>query len=131
MSVFESTVTVNKPVSEVYTFLADMNNHRHLMPDNIINWTSTANVANFEIENITKLALKIDERVVNALVKVTPAEKPPFDMELKWALLATDNGTQATFTITADLNMLMKMVASSPLKKLTEEETQRLAQILN
>ena len=131
MSVFESTVTVNKPVSEVYTFLADMNNHRHLMPDNIINWTSTADVANFEIENITKLALKIDERVVNALVKVTPAEKPPFDMELKWALLATDNGTQATFTITADLNMLMKMVASSPLKKLTEEETQRLAQILN
>ena len=131
MSVFESTVTVNKPVSEVYTFLADMNNHRHLMPDNIINWTSTADVANFEIENITKLALKIDERVVNALVKVTPAEEPPFDMELKWALLATDNGTQATFTITADLNMLMKMVASSPLKKLTEEETQRLAQILN
>ena len=131
MSVFESTVTVNKPVSEVYTFLADMNNHRQLMPDNIINWTSTADVANFEIENITKLALKIDERVVNALVKVTPAEKPPFDMELKWALLATDNGTQATFTITADLNMLMKMVASSPLKKLTEEETQRLAQILN
>ena len=131
MSVFESTVTVNKPVGEVYIFLADMNNHRQLMPDNIINWTSTADVANFEIENITKLALKIDERIDNALVRITPAEKPPFEMELNWALAATHNGTQATFTITADLNMLMKMVASSPLKKLTEQETERLAQILS
>ena len=36
MSTFESTVTINKPVNIVYQFLADMNNHQQLMPDDDI-----------------------------------------------------------------------------------------------
>jgi hypothetical protein len=99
MSVFTSTVTVNRPVHEVYTFLADMNNHRQLMPDNITDWTSTADIASFEIPNITKLSLKIDERMTDREVRIVPAEKPPFDMELKWVLAEAGTGTEAEFTI--------------------------------
>ena len=131
MSVFKSEVVIAKPVKEVYTFLADLDNHRQLMPDNIINWVSTADEASFEIENITKLSLKIDERAENSLIRIIPAEKPPFDMDLVWDVAAVAGGAHVTFTITAELSMLMKMVASSPLKKLVEEETQRLAQLLN
>jgi carbon monoxide dehydrogenase subunit G len=131
MSVFESTVTIGKPVNEVYTFLADMNNHRQLMPDNVVNWSSDADETKFDIENVTTLFLKIDERVPGQLVRIIPSQKPPFDMELKWELSQTGNETQVTYTITAELNMLMKMMASSPLKKLAEEETQKLAQILS
>jgi carbon monoxide dehydrogenase subunit G len=129
MSVFESTVTINKPVDQVYTFLADMNNHRQLMPDNITEWQSTANEASFNIENITKLSLKISGRITNREIIIIPAEKPPFDMQLKWELSANDNTSQAKFTITADLNMLMKMLASGPLQKLANEETQNLIEI--
>jgi carbon monoxide dehydrogenase subunit G len=129
MSVFESIVTINKPVDQVYAFLADMNNHRQLMPDNITEWQSTANEASFNIENITKLSLKISGRITNREVVITPAEKPPFDMQLKWELSVNDNTSQAKFTITADLNMLMKMLASGPLQKLANEETQNLAEI--
>lgn len=131
MSVFESKVTVNKPVAQVYAFLADMNNHRQLMPDNIVDWTSTADVASFNIQNITKLSLKIDERVADTLVRIIPAEKPPFDMELKWELSVVDGATQAAFTITASLNMMMKMLASGPLQKLVDEETTNLASLLS
>jgi hypothetical protein len=130
MSIFESTVTVNSSVEKVYAYLADMNNHKALMPDNIINWLSTVDEARFNIENITQLALRIEERIANQLIRIIPAEKAPFEMELKWALTPDGALTQATFTINADLNMLMKMVASSPLKKLTEEETSRLAKLL-
>jgi carbon monoxide dehydrogenase subunit G len=129
MSVFKSEVVIAMPVNEVYTFLADLNNHRQLMPDNIINWVSTADEASFEIENITKISLKIDERAENNLIRIIPAEKPPFEMELLWKIAADNSGANVTFTITAELSMLMKMVASSPLKKLVEEETQRLAQL--
>lgn len=132
MSVFESKVLVNKPANEVYTFLADMNNHGQLMPENVIGWSSDANVASFEIQNITKLSLKISNRITNREIIIIPAEKPPFDMELKWLL--AENGsdsTEATFTIKADLNMLMKMMASGPLQKLTENETQRLTEIFS
>ncbi|RYU92551.1 SRPBCC family protein [Mucilaginibacter terrigena] len=131
MSVFESTVTVSKPAAQVYAFLADMNNHRQLMPDNITDWTSTTDVASFTIPNITKLSLQIDERVDNGLVRIIPAEKPPFDMELKWELSETDGATKATFTITADLNMMMKMLASGPLQKLADGETTNLVSILS
>ena len=131
MSVFESTVTVNKPVNQVYLFLADMNNHKQLMPDNIVDWVSTADVASFNIENITKLSLKIHERITNREIRIIPAEKPPFDMELKWVLSATGDTTEAVFTIDADLNMLMKMMASGPLQKLANEETTNLARLLS
>ncbi|MDB5288414.1 MAG: orotate phosphoribosyltransferase [Mucilaginibacter sp.] len=129
MSVFESTVTINKPVEQVYNFLADMNNHRQLMPDKITEWQSTANEASFNIENITKLSLKISGRITNREIVIIPAEKPPFDMQLKWELSASNNTSQAKFTITADLNMLMKMLASGPLQKLANEETQNLIEI--
>jgi carbon monoxide dehydrogenase subunit G len=131
MSVFESTVTVNKPVNQVYLFLADMNNHKQLMPDNIVDWVSTADVASFNIENITKLSLKIQERITNREIRIIPAEKPPFDMELKWLLAAAGDTTEVVFTVDADLNMLMKMIASGPLQKLANEETTNLARLLN
>ena len=131
MSVFESIVTVNRPITQVYAFLADMNNHQQLMPDNITDWASTADVASFNIQNITKLSIKIDERVTDSLVRIIPSEKPPFDVELKWQLSEAGNATQVVFTITADLNMMMKMLASGQLKKLVDEQTTNLANLLN
>ena len=55
MTVIQNTVEINKPVSEVYNFLSDMNNHEQLMPDNIVNWTSTADETRFTIKNMAKL----------------------------------------------------------------------------
>lgn len=131
MSIFESTAIINKPIAQVYAFLADMNNHAVLMPDNITDWESTVDWASFNIQNITKLSLKIDERISDSLVRIIPAEKPPFDMELKWQLTTSENTTKAVFTINADLNMMMKMFASGPLQKLTDEETTNLAKQLS
>ncbi|TFF35666.1 SRPBCC family protein [Mucilaginibacter psychrotolerans] len=131
MSVFESKVLVNKPIKDVYDFLADMNNHGQLMPENVIGWQADKDVASFEIQNITKLSLKIDNRITNREIRIVPAEKPPFEMELKWVLADLGNQTEAVFTIDANLNMLMKMMASGPLQKLTENETQRLAVIFS
>ena len=131
MSVFESKALVNKPIAVVYQFLADMNNHRQLMPNNITDWTSTADVASFNIENVSKLSLKIDHRITDREIRIVPAEIPPFNMELKWELAEAGNKTEAVFTINADLTMLMKMMASGPLQKLTENETQRLTEIFS
>ena len=129
MTLFESKVIINKPTGEVYQFLADMNNHQQLMPENIHGWSSTVDEARFNIQNMASLAIKIDNRIIDSEIKITPFEKPPFDLELKWALNSFDNATQVTFSITADLNMMMKMLASGPLQKLTDHETQSLMKI--
>lgn len=131
MTVFESKVNINKPLSEVYNFLADLNNHQKLMPENVYNWSSTTDEARFTIQNMAKLALKVSDRIENNSILIVPAEEVPFPVELKWAV--TDNGdaiTQATLTISADLNMMMKMLASGPLQKLTDHQTDSLKSIL-
>ena len=131
MTTFESTTTINKSVNTVYQFLADMNNHQQLMPDDISEWSSTNDEAKFNIRNMLKLSLKIEERTPDALVRITPAEKPPFDLELNWILSGDETQTQVLFTIAADLNMMMKMLASGPLQKLADDETANLNSILS
>ncbi|MBB2150700.1 SRPBCC family protein [Pedobacter gandavensis] len=132
MTVIESTTDINQPVANVYAFLADMNNHQQLMPENIYNWSSTTDEASFTIQNMAKLAIKISNRVENQELTAIPTEKPPFDLELKWTVADNGNGgTTATLIISADLNMMMKMLAAGPLQKLADHQTQKLAEILN
>ncbi len=127
MTIIKSSVTVDKPVNEVYAFLADLNNHQQLMPENIYNWSSTKDEAKFTIQNMAKLALKVSNRTENQEIQIIPSEEAPFPVELKWVL--SDNGnntTEATHIITAELNMMMKMLASGPLQKLADHQTGKL-----
>jgi len=132
MSTFQSKTSINKPVNEIYHFLADMNNHQRLMPaDDISDWSSTTDSASFNIRNMIKLSLKMAEQVPDTLLRIEAVEKPPFAIELKWELTSKANATEIAFTITADLNMMMKMVASGPLKKLADDEVANLANLMS
>jgi len=130
MTIIESKTTIAKPVADVYSFLADLNNHQQLMPDNIYNWSSTATEARFTIQNMAKLAVKIGNLIPNQEVQIVAAETPPFEVELKWLVLANGGSTDVTYRISADLNMMMKMLASGPLQKLADHEVLRLAEVL-
>jgi len=131
MTIIESTAVVSQPVEKVYAFLANLNNHEQLMPENIYNWSSTEDQASFTIQNMAKLAIKISERVENKELIAVPSEKAPFDVELKWTVEANaDGGTTAKHIISADLNMMMKMLASGPLQKLADHQTQKLQEVL-
>ncbi|WP_353136265.1 SRPBCC family protein [Pseudopedobacter sp.] len=131
MTVFESKVLLNKPVAEVYAFLEDLNNHEGLMPENIYNWSSTKDEARFTIQNMAKLALKVESRIENAEILIVPAEAAPIALNLKWTLNETGDQTEAKLTISAELNMMMKMLASGPLQKLTDYQTSALASKLS
>ncbi|MDB5021985.1 MAG: orotate phosphoribosyltransferase [Pedobacter sp.] len=131
MTIIESTAAVAQPVEKVYAFLADLNNHEQLMPENIYNWSSTEDQASFTIQNMAKLAIRISERIENKELIAVPTEKAPFDVELKWTVEPDANGgTIAKHIITADLNMMMKMLASGPLQKLADYQTQKLQDTL-
>lgn len=132
MTVIQNQIQLNRPVSEVYAFLADCNNHESLMPENIYNWSSTRDEARFTIQNMAKLALKVDQRLENQEVRFVPAEKAPFDVTMRWTMEASgEHETRAALLIEADLNMMMKMVASGPLQKLVDHQTNRLKELLD
>ena len=131
MTVIQNHTTIDKPVAEVYAFLADCNNHEQLMPENIYNWSSTRDEARFTIQNMAKLALKVDRRVENSEVVFVPAEKAPFDVTLRWKITPQgDDATAAELVIEADLNMMMKMLAVKPLQKLVDDQLEKLGKIL-
>jgi len=131
MTTFTSNTSINKPLHEVYSYLADFNNHQKLMPENIQEWVSTVDEASFSIPNMAKLSLKIESRIPDQEIRILPAAKPPFDLELKWSLSFDNDHTDVLLTIHADLGMLMKMLASGPLQKLADYETQSLNTILS
>jgi hypothetical protein len=131
MTIIESIVELALPVDKVYLFLEDLNNHQQLMPENIYNWSSTKDEASFTIQNMAKLAIKISSRIPNSEIVAIPTEKPPFDVELKWTLTPNENGgTTAKHIISADLNMMLKMLAVGPLQKLADYQTAQLKTIL-
>ena len=127
-----STVTLHKPIAEVYTFLADLNNHQQLMPENIYNWSSTTDEAAFTIQNMAKLAIKVSSRILNQEIVAIPSADAPFDLELKWELKDVGNDTtEATHTISAELNMMLKMLASGPLQQLADHQTAKLKELFS
>lgn len=131
MTVFKNNTILNKPLQEVYNFLADLNNHEQLMPENIYNWSSTADEARFTIQNMAKLALKVSERIENQTIVCIPAEEAPFALTLRWTLEEQAAGVvNASFALEAELNMMMKMMASGPLQKLVDHQVNRLKEIL-
>ncbi len=131
MTTFENSVIIHKPATEVYTFLKDLSNHEQLMPDNIQDWKATPDEASFTIKNMASLHLEVSNRVANREVSAVPKGKAPIDITLKWTLEPqADDQTKATFTIQAELNMMLKMIASGPLQKLVDHQVQRLGQLL-
>lgn len=127
MNTFESKITIAAPVEKVYSFLADFNNHQKLVPEEMMDWKSTVDTASFRIQNMGKLSLAIKTRNENSEINIVAVEKPPFDINLKWELAEKDGSTEVKFTISADLNMMLKLVASGPLQKLANHETKSLA----
>lgn len=131
MTIVQHHIDINKPVAEVYTFLSDLNNHEQLMPENIYNWSSTADEARFTIKNMAKLALGVTKRDENKEIVCTPIEEVPFAVTLRWQVEEkAPDVTKATFVIEADLNMMMKMIAGGPLKKLVDHQVNALKQLL-
>lgn len=131
MSIFESKVELNKPVKQVYDFLSDFNNHQKLMPDNVSNWSSTRDEARFSIQNMAKLALKISNRIENQTIIIVPAEDVPFNVDMRWVVADLGNNTtEAILTISAELNMMMKVMASGPLQKLVDHQTEALQKVI-
>lgn len=130
MTEFKSETTISQPADKVYAFLCDLNNHQQLMPENIYNWSSTTNEARFTIQNMAKLALKISSRIENQEILIIPSEEAPFALAMKWSLANSGNDTTATLLVSAELNMMMKMLASGPLQKLVDHQTAALQKAL-
>jgi len=108
---------INKPASEVFSFLSDFNNFQKLMPSQVTNWKSTADECSFTISGMASIGMKILEKIPNSLVKISSNGKVPFDFTLNIHL--TENSPSQTtgqLIFESDLNPMMAMMVEKPLR---------------
>ena len=106
---------VNKPAVELFNFLSDFNNYQKLMPDQVVNWKSTAEDCSFTIKGMASLGMKISEKIPNSEIRIIANGKVPFDFKL--FCMIEDKGTASAIQLLfdADLNPFIKMMAEKPL----------------
>lgn len=129
-SIQSDKLRIEKPLAEVFTYIANANNHQALMPENIYNWSSTEDECKFTIQNMAKLELIISERDPKGKVKIIPKVEAPFNLDIVWDMQDVDGQTEVQMTINADLNPFIKMMAVGPLTKLVNHQVQKLKEIL-
>lgn len=109
---------IEKPASEVFSFLSNFNNFQKLMPEQVTNWKSTEDECSFTISGMASIGMKIIEKTPNSLIRVASNGKVPFDFTLN--ILLTENApsqTTSQLIFQSDINPMMAMMVEKPLTK--------------
>ena len=115
-------------VEKAYAFLQDLNNLQKLMPEQVINWTSTENACSFDIKGMAHIALAKSESIQNKLIRIISLPENPIDLEIRANFEKTaDEQTSASIEITADLSPMLQLMVSGPMQNLVNIMADRLS----
>ncbi|MBN2744064.1 MAG: SRPBCC family protein [Marinilabiliaceae bacterium] len=119
-STFESSVkSVSYAPESIYNLLCDFNNFSDVIQnDKVKDWQSTTDTCRFKVEGVGEVGLRIIDREPFSTIKYTADGKTPFNFYL-WVQIkaVADDDSRIKLTIKADMNPMMKMVASQPIQK--------------
>ncbi len=123
MTTFESEIRKSAYSSEIiFNFLSDFDHFGEVIPkDKINNWQSYGDSCRFSIDPVGEVGLRIVEKESPKVIKYTAEGKTPFNFFL-WIQLKeiAEDDTRIKLTIKADMNPMIKMMASKPIKKFLE-----------
>ena len=123
MTTFESRIgKIQSSQKTVYDFLSDFNNFEQFIPgDKAKDWKSDESKCSFKVDGIGEVGLEIMEREPNKLIKITGSGMANVEFYM-WIQLKDleENDTRVKLTMKADLNPMIKMVATNPLKNFLE-----------
>ncbi len=117
---FESSVkSVSYAPESIYNLLCDFNNFSDVIQNQKVkDWESTTDTCRFKVEGVGEVGLRIIDREPFTTIKYTADGKTPFNFYL-WVQIKEVAGSDSRIklTIKADMNPMMKMVASQPIQK--------------
>jgi hypothetical protein len=109
-------VTINKSQGEVFSWFANVNNYKAIMPAQVEDWNATENDCSFTIKGMATLGMAIEEKTPDSFIRLAKKGKAPFDFSLLVNIAAIkENESELQLIFDADLNPLLKMMAVSPL----------------
>jgi len=86
------------------------------MPPQVTDWQSDTEHCSFNIQNMATLGMRYDVKKEYNHIGIISEGKSPFDFNLQCYLKEKEDGsTDLWLQLNADLNMMLKMIASRPL----------------
>ena len=120
MTKFESEIkVVPHPAEKIFTFLSDFDNFGEVVPkDKIKNWQSFGDHCTFEVDMVGEVGLRIVDKNPHDTIKYEAEGNTPVNFFL-WVQIkeAAPGDSRIKLTIKADMNPMIKMVASGPITK--------------
>ncbi|MCU7693736.1 hypothetical protein ACFSPU_05265 [Haoranjiania flava] len=109
---------VNKPVSELFSFVENPEKIRSVMPDNVNKFEATADGFIFGIQGVpVDIKLKIKEKVANEKVVLVSAN-PNLDFTLSIFMQGLNaQQTMMNMVFEGEFNPMIKMMIQKPLQK--------------
>jgi hypothetical protein len=125
------SIYTGKTADSVFLFLSDLNNHRLIMPSQVSGWSSDADTCHYTIAGTGTVHLKVEERVPASLVRLVPNGKIPFPFGLSWHIVQEGNLVKISASLDAELNPVLRMMATAPLTNFINMQVQKLGQVLD
>lgn len=105
--------------NEIFGFISDFTKMGAVLPaDKVKNWQSSVDGCRFSVDGLGEVGLKIVKKEPFSLVQYVGDGKVPFNFYLNVHLVETSPSTcQLYLSAQAQLNPMMKMIASGPVQK--------------
>lgn len=124
-SILSETHTTQSPTVQLFDFMGDFNNFKHLLPeDKIDNFECTSEQCSFTIKGLTALTIKIKERLPKSRITFETSGLAKFIFTLHIHLL--ENQT-TNVELEGDMNPFIKVMAEKPLRELVNTMAGKLA----
>ena len=117
-----TTITSHKKqikasASTIFDFLSDFNNLKALMPEKVVNWSSTMTTCAFTIDGMAHLNMAFGKNVQNQKIVMVSEGKNPFNYDLNVHIgNLSDSESEVHIVFNADMNAMLAMMAKKPLQ---------------
>lgn len=121
-------ILIEENQEKIYLFLSDLRNHEQLVPSELISkWESDTEECSFSLKNLIHVFLKISHKEPHHLLVATPSKETPVPVNLSWEISAiAESQSKVVYTIEAEANMMLEMVAKPIINQLIDHELEQL-----
>ena len=116
---------------EVYRYLSDFNNFKHLLPEEKMkDLQLSADTIRFSMDGIGAIGLRIAEKTPYSELVIRATEGSPADFTLHIHIGETkDNRSPVNLILEANLNLFLEMMAKGPLQQFVDMIADKITEI--
>lgn len=131
MNIESARQIIEKPISEVYSFIKDFRNFEHLLPAQVQNYKADYDQCSFEISGMGSILLEMKERIEDTKVMASSAGNTAIKFDLILNLSSQSTGTcSAIAELNAELSPMLSMIARNPLSNFINMMVEKLKEVL-